>query len=112
MNEKQYEMCDRLVYIPQYGKGTASLNVSNAAAIILHHFALWAGYEQQSIEEAKFVVEQDAKACGKRSAEGEYHYTKHELEVRAKRQSKRQHTEKTSESSVETIAEVALSPEV
>jgi tRNA G18 (ribose-2'-O)-methylase SpoU len=26
--------------IPQFGNGTASLNVSNAAAIVLEHFAL------------------------------------------------------------------------
>jgi hypothetical protein len=34
------------IYIPQYGVGTASLNVSTATAIILHHFARWAGYAE------------------------------------------------------------------
>ena len=31
-------MCDFFVYIPQYGGGTASLNVTVAASIVLHHF--------------------------------------------------------------------------
>lgn len=35
------------VYVPQYGQGTASLNVSVATSIVLHHFALWAGYKEQ-----------------------------------------------------------------
>lgn len=30
MTEKQLRLCDSLVYIPQFGYGTASLNVSNA----------------------------------------------------------------------------------
>ena len=32
-------MCDFFVYIPQYGGGTASLNVTVAASIVLQHFA-------------------------------------------------------------------------
>ena len=43
---QQMDDCDELVYmyIPQYGRGTASLNVATAAAIVLHHFAEWAKY--------------------------------------------------------------------
>jgi len=37
---KQLEACDEFLIIPQFGNGTASLNVSNAAAIVLEHFAL------------------------------------------------------------------------
>ena len=44
LSEKQIEACDCFVYIPQHGCGTASLNVATAAAIALHHFAVWAGY--------------------------------------------------------------------
>lgn len=33
MDAKQLAVCDQLVYIPQYGKGTASLNVSNAGTL-------------------------------------------------------------------------------
>jgi tRNA G18 (ribose-2'-O)-methylase SpoU len=40
MNKPQLEACDEFVIIPQYGNGTASLNVSNAAAIVLQYFAL------------------------------------------------------------------------
>lgn len=35
---KECEICDFFVYIPQYGGGTASLNVTVAASIVLHHF--------------------------------------------------------------------------
>jgi tRNA C32,U32 (ribose-2'-O)-methylase TrmJ len=34
------------VYIPQYSSGTASLNVSCAAGIILYEFARWAQYKE------------------------------------------------------------------
>jgi tRNA G18 (ribose-2'-O)-methylase SpoU len=56
MTEAQKAICDGFVYIPQYGPGTASLNVSVAASIVMHHFALWAGYEERSREGEKFVV--------------------------------------------------------
>lgn len=39
LSPKECEICDFFVYIPQYGGGTASLNVTVAASIILHHFA-------------------------------------------------------------------------
>eukprot|EP00823_Brevimastigomonas_motovehiculus_P001186 TRINITY_DN1170_c0_g2_i1.p1 TRINITY_DN1170_c0_g2~~TRINITY_DN1170_c0_g2_i1.p1 ORF type:complete len:331 (-),score=96.22 TRINITY_DN1170_c0_g2_i1:185-1129(-) len=48
LNEKTLRDCDELVYIPQYGFGTASLNVCVAASIIMHHFAVWAAYEEVS----------------------------------------------------------------
>lgn len=43
LSPKQMALCDRFVYIPQYGVGTASLNVAVAASIVLHHFSVWAG---------------------------------------------------------------------
>lgn len=39
LSPKECEICDFFVYIPQYGSGTASLNVTVAASIVLHHFA-------------------------------------------------------------------------
>jgi len=48
--------CDSLVYIPQHGPGTASLNVACAAAIILHRFTAWAGFAERGREGAKFCV--------------------------------------------------------
>ena len=51
-------ICDSLVYIPQYTPGTASLNVSVAASIVLHHFALWAKYTPNVWVDQKFVVDQ------------------------------------------------------
>ncbi|KAJ4967733.1 hypothetical protein NE237_014434 [Protea cynaroides] len=38
LSPKECEICDFFVYIPQYGCGTASLNVTVAASIALHHF--------------------------------------------------------------------------
>jgi len=40
MNKTQLSACDEFIIIAQYGNGTASLNVSNAAAIVLQYFAL------------------------------------------------------------------------
>ena len=42
MNKKQMTLCDGFVKIKQYGGGTASLNVSVAAGIVLHRFHHWA----------------------------------------------------------------------
>ena len=42
----QKAFCDHFVYIPHYGTGTASLNVTVATSIVLHHFAAWAGYAE------------------------------------------------------------------
>lgn len=42
LSPKQLALCDSFVYIPQHGRGTASLNVNVAAAIVLHRFASWA----------------------------------------------------------------------
>ena len=36
MSEHQKMVCDRFVYIPQYGVGTASLNVNVATCLVLH----------------------------------------------------------------------------
>ncbi len=44
------------MYIPQHGQGTASLNVTVATSIVLHHFAIWAGYQESSRHGFKFDV--------------------------------------------------------
>lgn len=56
LSPKQMQLCDGFVYIPQYGCGTASLNVAVACSIVLHHFAAWAGYLEHDRAGAKFVV--------------------------------------------------------
>ena len=56
LSQGQVQLCDTFVYIQQYGAGTASLNVSVAASIVLHHFALWAGYQERSRHGEKFDV--------------------------------------------------------
>ncbi len=47
-------ICDGFVRIRQYGHAR-SMNVGVAGAIVLHHFAVWAGFEERPIEGAKFV---------------------------------------------------------
>ena len=59
LTERQKELCDSFVYIPQFGSGTASLNVSVAASIAMHHFATYANYAERQRAEGldKFLVE-------------------------------------------------------
>ncbi|KAK9833343.1 hypothetical protein WJX81_008210 [Elliptochloris bilobata] len=56
LSAEEVTACDSLVYIPQHGPGTASLNVAVAASIVLHHFAVWAGFPERSRTDAKFDV--------------------------------------------------------
>merc|ERR1711920_903948 len=56
MSDKQLAVCDFFVYIPQYSNSTASLNVLVAGSIIMHHFALFAGFQQAGISGYKFDV--------------------------------------------------------
>ncbi|XP_010242551.1 PREDICTED: uncharacterized protein LOC104586876 isoform X1 [Nelumbo nucifera] len=56
LSTKECEICDFFVYIPQYGSGTASLNVTIAASIVLHHFGVWAGFPERTRDGNKFVV--------------------------------------------------------
>jgi len=41
MSQAQKDICDEFVYIPQYGNGTASLNVNVATALVLHNWVDW-----------------------------------------------------------------------
>lgn len=56
LSAKEKDVCDFFVYIPQHGAGTASLNVTVAASIVLHHFAVWAQYPERGRDGEKFVV--------------------------------------------------------
>jgi len=49
----QMELCDEFVYIPQHGTAKC-LNVNVAAAVCLHRFADWAGFQQCSIQGLQF----------------------------------------------------------
>ncbi len=57
MTRKQLQVCDKYVYIPQYSGGTASLNVTVAASIVMFSFASQAGFAEQPFEGHKFVRE-------------------------------------------------------
>jgi tRNA(Leu) C34 or U34 (ribose-2'-O)-methylase TrmL len=54
----QKALCDGFVYVPQYGNGTASLNVAAATAIALHEAATWRGAPEAPREAGrdKFAV--------------------------------------------------------
>lgn len=66
LSSKECEICDFFVYIPQYGCGTASLNVTIAASIVLHHFGVWAGFSERNRDGNKFVVaERPMKQSGR-----------------------------------------------
>ena len=46
LSAEQLAACDEFVYIPQYSNATASLNVNAACALVLAHFAAWAGFAE------------------------------------------------------------------
>lgn len=48
------EICDHLVYIPQYTNKTASLNVTVATSIVLQRFASWAEYKEAEVHGEKY----------------------------------------------------------
>ncbi|MDH5232763.1 MAG: hypothetical protein OEZ58_03345 [Gammaproteobacteria bacterium] len=54
---EQKNKCDYLVYIKQYGHA-ASINVNVATGIVLHQFAVWAGFSENKIKNQKFVSAQ------------------------------------------------------
>ena len=54
LNKTQLAACDYCVYVAQHTIKTASLNVAVAGSIVLHHFALWAGFEEAPILGQKF----------------------------------------------------------
>lgn len=56
MSPAQIAACDFFVYIPQHSSATASLNVAVAGAIVLHHFAIWAGLQEQPRSGEKFIT--------------------------------------------------------
>ncbi|KAH0902766.1 hypothetical protein HID58_042269 [Brassica napus] len=67
LSAKEYEICDFFVYIPQYGCGTASLNVTVAASIVLHHFGVWAGFSERVRDGSKFIVADKPVRQGRRN---------------------------------------------
>ena len=56
LSKASLSVCDHLVYIPQHGQATASLNVNAACAVVLHHFAMYSALPEAPRDGAKFVV--------------------------------------------------------
>lgn len=69
MSEKQCSICDFFVFIPQYGDGTASLNVAVSAGIIFQQFAAWARYPERERNGEKFIVKTIPVKRGPETAE-------------------------------------------
>jgi len=84
MTDKQCELCDSFVYIPHYGDGTASLNVSVAASIVFQSFASQASYPERKRSGEKFIVKAIPE---KRGPESELDFIKIQ-ERKAKKQVK------------------------
>ncbi len=89
LSDVQCTFCDQFVYIPQYGDGTASLNVAVAASIIFSGFANWAKYPERSREGEKFLVKPVPQ---KRGAE-----TEEDLEKQRLRREKKMKENKAAE---------------
>ncbi len=56
LSPAQIELCDSLVYVPQYAAATASLNVNAATACVLSCFAHAVGYAEERRRGAKYEV--------------------------------------------------------
>lgn len=55
LTESQKAACDFHVYIPQFGAAEC-INVNVATGIVLHHFATWAGFNEQPRSDGKFQI--------------------------------------------------------
>lgn len=56
LSQKQRDVCDKFLYIPQYAAGgMSSINVACASAIILSTFANQANYKETTIKNEKFL---------------------------------------------------------
>jgi len=56
LSQKQREICDKFLYIPQYASGgMASINVACASAVVLSTFANQARYSETTIRNEKFI---------------------------------------------------------
>jgi tRNA G18 (ribose-2'-O)-methylase SpoU len=63
LSEKQRDICDEFLFIPQtrggsrMGGGSASMNVACAAAVVLQAYCTWAGYSDATLEGEKFLAQ-------------------------------------------------------
>lgn len=104
MRPEHRKFCDRFIYIPQFGHGTASLNVSNAAAIVFYAFASWAQYVQSPIEGEKFLVDKSqsySKYNVTRDADGQVVLNEEQLKIRESRAIKKQRQQEDTETAAD-----------
>ncbi len=56
LSQKQRDVCDKFIYIPQYATGgMSSINVACASAVVLSTFANQANYKETTIKNEKFM---------------------------------------------------------
>eukprot|EP00668_Euglena_longa_P000391 GGOE01000502.1.p1 GENE.GGOE01000502.1~~GGOE01000502.1.p1 ORF type:complete len:186 (-),score=29.04 GGOE01000502.1:316-873(-) len=56
LTSEELQFCEQLVSIAQYSGAVPSLGSVIAGSIVLHHFGLWAGKQEQERKGQKFVV--------------------------------------------------------
>jgi tRNA C32,U32 (ribose-2'-O)-methylase TrmJ len=102
LSPAQVAICDGFVYIAQHGRGTASLNVACAAAIVLHRFSEWAGYAEaprDAEQPGKFAVAERPQRTAPRGAAG------HDAEeVRAERAAAREAAARQADAALDEAA--------
>lgn len=58
MNETQKKICDKFIFVPQYGHATASLNVFVATGMVMHHHFM----QHQAAQQSNYITTLGEKA--------------------------------------------------
>ena len=98
LTDHERRFIDRLVYIPHYGNGTASLNVTVASSIIFHHYAAWAGYREREFEGQKMVVDPIVHKRGELDAD--------DMQLRARRKAMKEAASASQDVDISAMANV------
>ena len=53
LSSRQKSVVDYFVYIPQYGHGTASLNVTVASTMVMHRYTSWCNSVSPALQETE-----------------------------------------------------------
>jgi tRNA G18 (ribose-2'-O)-methylase SpoU len=64
LSDRQKSVVDYFVYIPQYGHGTASLNVTVATTMVMHRYVCWSNSIASQAQDKELT-----SVCGKAGGE-------------------------------------------
>ena len=56
LSDRQKSVVDYFVYIPQYGHGTASLNVTVATTMVMHRYVCWSNSISSQAQDKELKV--------------------------------------------------------